>query len=265
MLACDSPNACRRACKSATCPGLGAVVVVVMTPSIKQSAGPRYPPKMRRKSLIDDHAGRSRGDPKRNGLALRWSLGVTYKVLMVQGNTSVAGERLRELHARLFSVTWPGLRNLRDGWITKAFRPLTHADLNPSGIPDRDELQAGRVTMIDPPSGHLPATMQLGILLGWKWPDGWNPTHEPNGTLERVAGSLADGFRAVGYWSMRDPPEGRHAAKTWDKRRTRQAKAVRELEGRISAEGVSIEWSTEPNTEPCFRSTADDGPAVTVA
>lgn len=218
-----------------------------------------------RKSLIDDRAGRRRGDPERNPLALHWSLGVTYRVLVVQGHTSVSPEHLRDLHARLFPGGWPALRNLRDGWIARAFRPLTYADLNPTGIPDRDELRDGRITMTDAPAGRLPTTMQLGILLGWKWPDGWNPTHEPDGTLERVAGSLADGFRAVGYWSMRDPPEGRQAAKTWDKRRTRNAKAVRELEARISTEGVRVEWSTEPNVEPGFLPMSGEGPVVTVA
>ena len=206
----------------------------------------------RRTSLIDDHAAQDRDE--RNFWALEWSLDeVTYKVLIVQGHTSVSP--LRELHARLFPGGWPALRNLRDGWLARAFCPLTYADLNPAGVPVHDE--DGRVCMIDTPPGGLPTTMQLGDLLAWDW-----PIYRPNdGSSEDSAATvaLADGFRRRCAASKGNP------AQMWHNRRMRNARAVRELEGRINAEGVRVEWSEEPMAEPCFRPISGDGPAVTVA
>jgi hypothetical protein len=231
-----------------------------MPSSIKHNAGHVQATKsgtarrVRRKSLIDDHAARDGDD--RNFWAHQWSLGVTFKVLVAQEHTSASPEHVRELHTRLFPGGWPALRNLRDGWVARAFHPLSYADLNPTGIPDHDELCNRRITMTAQPAGGLPTTLQLGIFLGWAW-----PIYKPNdGSCDDSAASatLAEGFRRRCESSKGNP------AQTWHNRRMRIARAVRELESRISAEGVSVEWGMEPNMEPCFRSVAG-GPAVTVA
>jgi len=196
----------------------------------------------RRKSLLDDHAALDRDE--RNFWALEWSLyEVTHKVLIAQGHQSVSREHFRELHARLFPGGWPALRNLHDGWRARAFRPLTYTDLNPAGMPIHDE--DGQVTVIETPAGGLPRTLQLGALLGWEW-----PIHKPSdGSREDSSATvaLAEGFRRRCEGSKGNP------AQMWHNRQTRNARAVRELEGRINAEGVRVEWAEEPMTEPRFR------------
>lgn len=228
-----------------------------MASSIEHNAGQVQATKngaarRRRRALLDDHAALDRDE--RNFWALEWSRGITYKVLIVLGRTSASPDDLCELHGRLFPGGWPALRNLHDGWIARAFQRLTYADLNPRGIPDPEELRNGRIRMMDPPGGGLPTTMQLGAMLGWDW-----PIHKPNdGSGEEIA-ALAEGFRRRYAESKGNP------AQMWHNRRMRNARAVRDLEGRINTEGVRVEWSEEPMVEPCFRPISGDDPAVTIA
>lgn len=198
-----------------------------------QATKKRAAQERRRRLLLDDHTGQR---DEHNFWALDWSLGVTFGVL----SASAAQESVRDLHARLFPCGWPGLRNLYDGWRDRMFVPLTYTELNPTGIAHHDD--DGRVILTQPPSGRLPPTMQLGALLEWDW-----PIHEPAGV---AVSKLAESFRQRHVDSKGNP------AQMWHNRRSRNAHAVRELERRINAEGVGVEWSDTPMAEPCFRSMA---------
>ena len=140
--------------------------------------------------------------------AIVFSHYIVRSVLYAQARQVVPWQDWRALHGRLFGdLGWPALINLRVAWLAKGAR-----------LPAQDHLEEHR---------RLPGRALRVLLLGWP------PPGATRAQLARQARGYHRGDRA------RNPFRG------WYKRLSDNDHLRRELEQRIRAEGVAIDWTPQ--------------------